>query len=146
MTEEELKDSSHLERITIGLKSYTNSLSTENFNIRDGSVQVVSGSLYRYNVDVKDPKLECSVEVWEQSWKPEPENQKFTIDCKDEVKGQRKRRSPHGGFRELTSEELKDKSHIERITFGLQTYGAEKTDNVHIITGTVQAVAGQLFR
>lgn len=54
-----------------------------------------------------------------------------------------------GASNELSAEDLKDRSHIERIKAGLVAYNTEKSksyDDFEIVKGSVQLVAGSLYK
>ena len=148
LTQEELKDQSHIERITDGLKSY-GSGSVGKLAITKGTVQVVAGNLFKYEVVTKDPKMSCQVEVWERLWLDESERRKFTINCDkaDELtkKSRSRRQTLLGGPRKLSANDLKDKSHIDRIAYGLKSYGSGNAGAFDILEGQTKVVSGVLY-
>lgn len=97
-------------------------------------MQIVSGKLYKYAVefDVDGSSKLCKLSSWERPWleKKDPtEAYKYTVSCPSEKAAGRQRRHAKkaGSSNELTAEELKDKSHVERIRAGMVSYNSERS-------------------
>uniref|UniRef100_A0AAG5CXD3 Cysteine proteinase n=1 Tax=Anopheles atroparvus TaxID=41427 RepID=A0AAG5CXD3_ANOAO len=161
LTKDELTDTEHVERVDKILVSNGGSKGTSSARIVSGTVQIVSGKLYKYAVefDVAEggtSKL-CKLSSWERPWLEEKNPTdafKYTVSCPDEqssTAARRKRRHAKkiGASNELTAEELKDKSHVERIKAGMVSYNAERSkgySEFEILAGSTQQVAGSLYK
>lgn len=105
--------------------------------IINGTTQVVGGMSYTYYISYPvDEGIEriCYLNSWERPWlknKDEAKNRKYTFRCDGSDENSLKRLRRHakkvGGSNELSLEDLKDKSHIERIRAGLVAYNEEKS-------------------
>ncbi|XP_052890247.1 uncharacterized protein LOC128298534 [Anopheles moucheti] len=157
LSQDELVATEHVERVDKILVSNGGTKHSSNARIVSGTVQIVSGKLYKYAVEFKtegSSKL-CKLSSWERPWleeKDPTEAYKYTVSCPDEKEAstrQRRHAKKAGSSNELTAEELKDKSHIERIRAGMVSYNSERSKayNVfEILAGSTQQVAGSLYK
>lgn len=157
LTAEELQQDEHVNRISKILDS-DSGVNPQNPRVINGTSQVVSGASYTYYIAylVNGEERICKLNAWERPWleeKDPTEAYKYTVKCcgNDETTVARSRRHAKktGTSNELSAEDLKDKSHIERIKAGLVAYNAEKSksyDEFEIVKGSVQLVAGSLYK
>ncbi|XP_061503275.1 uncharacterized protein LOC1273088 isoform X1 [Anopheles gambiae] len=156
LSQDELAAAEHLERVDKILVSSGGSKESSNARIVSGTVQIVSGKLYKYAVefDVDGSSKLCKLSSWERPWlvKKDPtEAYKYTVSCPSEKAAGRQRRHAKkaGSSNELTAEELKDKSHVERIRAGMVSYNSERSkayNEFEILAGSTQQVAGSLYK
>lgn len=161
LTKAELTDTEHIQRVDKIMVSDGGSKGgSSSARIVSGTVQIVAGKLYKYAVefDVADGSSKlCKLSSWERPWLEEKnptEAFKYTVSCPDEQQTSapsRKRRHAKkvGGSNELTAEELKDKSHVERIKAGMVSYNTERSrayNEFEILAGSTQQVAGSLYK
>ncbi|XP_062554650.1 uncharacterized protein LOC134219793 isoform X2 [Armigeres subalbatus] len=153
-------------------------LQTMSPELINATSQVVQGTLYTYFVGyiVDGARKVCKLTSWERPWLSGDEAYQYTAECgseQDDTYTLRKRRSRSkrgskssradestvarvrrhakktGASNELSAEDLKDRSHIERIKAGLVAYNTEKSksyDDFEIVKGSVQLVAGSLYK
>ncbi|XP_053657840.1 uncharacterized protein LOC128706923 [Anopheles marshallii] len=157
LSQEELAATEHVERVDKILVSNGGTKESSNARIVSGTVQIVSGKLYKYAVEFKaegSSKL-CKLSSWERPWleeKDPTEAYKYTVSCPDAKEAgtrQRRHAKKAGSSNELTVEELKDKSHIERIRAGMVSYNSERSkayNEFEILAGSTQQVAGSLYK
>uniref|UniRef100_A0A182SD90 Cystatin domain-containing protein n=1 Tax=Anopheles maculatus TaxID=74869 RepID=A0A182SD90_9DIPT len=159
LSQDELAATEHIERVDKILVSNGGSKESSNARIVSGTVQIVAGKLYKYAVEFSvdgNSKL-CKLSSWERPWleeKDPEEAYKYTVSCPDTaVNGAATRQRRHakktGSSNELTAEELKDKSHIQRIRAGMVTYNSERSktyNDFEILAGSTQQVAGSLYK
>ncbi|XP_050067983.1 uncharacterized protein LOC126556639 [Anopheles maculipalpis] len=157
LSKDELVATEHIERVDKILVSNGGTKESSNARIVSGTVQIVAGKLYKYAVEFNvdgSTKL-CKLSSWERPWleeKDPEEAYKYTVSCPDtekEATRQRRHAKKTGSSNELTAEELKDKSHIERIRAGMVTYNSERSkayNEFEILAGSTQQVAGSLYK
>ncbi|XP_021694158.1 uncharacterized protein LOC23687573 isoform X2 [Aedes aegypti] len=157
LTAEELQQDEHVKRVDAILASSPGA-NVESPRIVNGTVQVVAGHSYTYYIayTVNGEERVCKLNSWERPWledKQPSEAYKRTVQCDgtDESSVARARRHAKktGASNELSAEDLKDKSHVERIKAGLVAYNTEKSksyDEFEIVKGSVQLVAGSLYK
>lgn len=96
----------------------------------------MAGTSYTYYIafPVNGEERVCKLNAWERPWleeKDPTEAYKYTVRCagNDESTVTRSRRHAKktGASNELSAEDLKDKSHVERIKAGLVAYNTEKS-------------------
>ncbi|XP_058812972.1 uncharacterized protein LOC131677270 isoform X2 [Topomyia yanbarensis] len=157
LTEEELQQDEHVERINKILVA-SGGTKQDKPRILNGTAQVVAGTSYTYYISypIDGDERVCYLNSWERPWlekKKPTEAYKYTFRCDGSDENSLKRVRRHakkvGGSNELSSDDLKDKSHIERIKAGLVTYNEEKSksyQDFEIIKGSVQLVAGSLYK
>lgn len=153
LTEEELGQDEHVKRINKILVKYSMSESPKVIN---GTVQVVAGKSYTYYVSypVNGVDRICKLNSWERPWleKKDPNaayQYTYSCDGKDEKKRRRRHAKKVGGSTELSLEDLQNESHLERIRAGLVAYNTNKSksyEDFEILKGSVQAVAGSLYK
>uniref|UniRef100_A0A4Y0BR50 Cystatin domain-containing protein n=1 Tax=Anopheles funestus TaxID=62324 RepID=A0A4Y0BR50_ANOFN len=157
LSQDELTATEHIERVDKILVSNGGSKESSNARIVSGTVQIVSGKLYKYAVEFSTDGSSqmCKLSSWERPWleeKDPTEAYKYTVSCPDAKEaGSRQRRHAKkaGGSNELTAEELKDTSHIERIRAGMVSYNSERSkayNEFEILAGSTQQVAGSLYK
>lgn len=157
LTAEELQQDEHVNRISKILDS-DSGVNPQDPRVINGTVQVVAGVSYTYYIayPVNGEERVCKLNAWERPWleeKDPTEAYKYTVKCDgtDESTVARSRRHAKktGASNELSAEDLKDKSHVERIKAGLVAYNTEKSksyDEFEIVKGSVQLVAGSLYK
>nr|XP_029720359.1 uncharacterized protein LOC109405203 isoform X3 [Aedes albopictus] len=157
LTEEELQQDEHIKRVDAILASNPG-VGAASPKIVNGTVQLVAGHSYTYYIayTVNGEERVCQLNSWERPWleeKQPEEAYKRTVKCDgtDESSVARARRHAKktGASNELSAEDLKDKSHVERIKAGLVAYNTEKSksyDDFEIVKGSVQLVAGSLYK
>ncbi|XP_055526517.1 uncharacterized protein LOC129719120 isoform X2 [Wyeomyia smithii] len=161
LSDEELQREEHILRINDILVA-SGGLKQDKPKIINGTEQVVGGMSYTYYISYPvDDGIEriCYLNSWERPWlknKDQTKNRKYKFHCdgSDEDKNSLKRRQRRhakkvGGSNELSLEDLKDRSHIERIRAGLVAYNEEKSksyQDFEILKGSVQLVAGSLYK
>lgn len=157
LTEEELQQDVHVERINKILVT-SGGVKQDKPKVINGTTQVVSGNSYTYYISypVNSEERVCYLNSWERPWleKKDPDQAyKYTFRCDgvDEKFFKRYRRHAKkvGGSNELSAEDLKDRSHVERIKAGLVSYNEEKSTSYQefdILKGSVQLVAGSLYK
>lgn len=153
LTEEELGQDEHVQRINKILVA--NSVS-EAPKVINGTVQVVAGRSFTYYVSypVNGVDRVCKLNSWERPWleKKDPnEAYKYTFKCDGTDEKSRKRRHAKkvGTSNELSLEDLRNESHLERVRAGLVSYNENKSksyEDFEILKGSVQAVAGSLYK
>lgn len=156
LSQDELTAAEHIERVDKILVSNGGSKESSNARIVSGTVQIVSGKLYKYAVEfnVDGSSKLCKLSSWERPWlenKEPTEAYKYTVSCPAEKEAGRQRRHAKkaGGSNELTADELKDKSHVERIRAGMVSYNSERSkayNEFEILAGSTQQVAGSLYK
>lgn len=157
LTAEELQHDEHVNRISKILDSDAG-VNPQDPKVLNGTVQLVAGTSYTYFIayQVNGEERVCSLNAWERPWleeKDPAEAYKYTVKCagNDECTEARVRRHAKktGAANELSAEDLKDKSHIERIQAGLVGYNKDKSKSYtefEIVKGSVQLVAGSLYK
>ncbi|XP_055628168.1 uncharacterized protein LOC129769737 isoform X2 [Toxorhynchites rutilus septentrionalis] len=157
LTREQLQQDEHLKRINAILVS-SGGAKQDKPKIINGTVATVAGQSFTYYISypVNGEERICYLNAWERPWleKKDPsEAYKYSFRCdgSDEASLKRSRRhaKKFGGSNELSPDDLKDKSHVERIKTGLVAYNAEKSksyQDFEIIKGSVQLVAGSLYK
>lgn len=157
LTAEELQQDEHIKRVDAILAS-NSGVNVQSPKIINGTVQLVAGQSFTYYVayTVNNEERVCKLNSWERPWledKQPSEAYKYTVKCAgtDESSLARARRHAKktGASTELSAEDLKDKSHIERIKAGLVAYNTEKSkayNDFEIVKGSVQLVAGSLYK
>ncbi|XP_052868458.1 uncharacterized protein LOC128274338 [Anopheles cruzii] len=159
--QDELDDTEHVQRVDKIIVSNGGSHGSK-VRIVSGTVQTVSGRLFKYAVEFDDDqgKKVCKLSSWERPWleKENPTDAyQYTVTCptklrqKHQRQHERKRRHAKktGSSNELTAEELKDKSHVERIKAGLVSYNVERSktySDFEILAGSTQQMAGSLYK
>lgn len=153
LTEEELGEDEHVKRINKILVANSVSYSPKVIN---GTVQVVAGKSFTYYVSypINGVDRVCKLNSWERPWleKKDPqEAYKYTFACDGADEKTRKRRHAKkvGGSNELSLDDLRNESHLERIRAGLVAYNKNKSksyDDFEILKGSVQPVAGSLYK
>ncbi|XP_049285061.1 uncharacterized protein LOC125764663 isoform X2 [Anopheles funestus] len=157
LSQDELTATEHIERVDKILVSNGGSKESSNARIVSGTVQIVSGKLYKYAVEFSTDGSSqmCKLSSWERPWleeKDPTEAYKYTVSCpgaKEAGSRQRRHAKKAGGSNELTAEELKDTSHIERIRAGMVSYNSERSkayNEFEILAGSTQQVAGSLYK
>ncbi|XP_035894757.1 uncharacterized protein LOC118504426 isoform X2 [Anopheles stephensi] len=155
LSQDELAAAEHIERVDKILVSNGGTKESSNARIVSGTVQIVAGKLYKYAVEfsVDGGRKLCKLSSWERPWleeKDPAEAYKYTVTCPDTEHGRQRRHAKKtGSSNELTADELKDKSHIERIRAGMVTYNSERSkayNEFEILAGSTQQVAGSLYK
>ncbi|XP_053680685.1 uncharacterized protein LOC128731580 [Anopheles nili] len=159
LTQEELTDNEHIQRVDKILVSNGGPKGSPNARIVSGTVQVVSGKIYKYAVefDVDGGSKLCKLSSWERPWLEEKnptDAYKYTVSCPDATETHHQRRQRRhakktGGSNDLTAKELKDRSHVERIAAGMVLYNSERSkayNDFEILAGSTQQVAGSLYK
>lgn len=155
LTASELADDENVKRIN-KILVFGVGANHEQPKVVKGTVQVVAGSLYKYELryPVNGEERTCTATAWERPWlEDKSEGYKYTFECdgvdEQTLKRARRHAKKVGGSNELTSEDLKDKSHAERIRAGLVAYNTERSksyQDFEILKGSVQLVAGSLYK
>uniref|UniRef100_A0A182JY56 Cysteine proteinase n=1 Tax=Anopheles christyi TaxID=43041 RepID=A0A182JY56_9DIPT len=156
LSKDELAATEHVERVDKILVSNGGSKESSNARIVSGTVQIVSGKLYKYAVEfsVDGSSKLCKLSSWERPWLEEKnptEAYQYTVSCPSEKEAGRQRRHAKktGSSNNLTAEQLKDKSHVERIRAGMVSYNSERSkayNEFEITAGSTQQVAGSLYK
>ncbi|XP_055585808.1 uncharacterized protein LOC129738585 isoform X2 [Uranotaenia lowii] len=158
LSEDELRSDEHTTRLNQIIVSFGGE-TLESPKIVEGTKQVVAGSLYKYKLSypIQGESKTCWFTSWEQPWledKKPDEAYQYSVEC-DGAKitslKKRSRRSSKktGASFDISPENLKDQSHIDRIKAGLVGYNQEKSrtyEDFEIIKGSVQPVAGSLYK
>ncbi|XP_053682561.1 uncharacterized protein LOC128733037 isoform X2 [Sabethes cyaneus] len=158
LSEVKLQSDEHILRINDILLA-SGGVKQDKPKIINGTTQVVGGVSYTYYISYPvDEGIErvCYLNSWERPWlknKDQTKNRKYTFRCdgsdENSLKRQRRHAKKVGGSNELSLEDLKDKSHTERIRAGLVAYNEEKSksyQDFEILKGSVQLVAGSLYK
>ncbi|KAL1373386.1 hypothetical protein pipiens_018690 [Culex pipiens pipiens] len=155
LTEEELGQDEHVKRINKILVA-NSATEQQTPKVINGTVQVVAGRSFTYYISypVNGADRVCKLNAWERPWleKKDPtQAYQYTFNCDGSDEKTRKRRHAKkvGTSNDLTLDDLRDESHVERIRAGLVAYNTEKSksyQDFEILKGSVQLVAGSLYK